>query len=294
MNLIKKRRWLQFFSALVFNLNIPLFFKGQIYKGPTKGICVPILNCYSCPAALGACPIGALQNSLANLRFNLSLGIHQLGLYVLGSLAVVGSLAGRIPCGWLCPFGLIQELFYKIPCPKIKIPSFFKYFRYVVLVVFVLGMPLLLVDSMGLGQIWFCKLICPAGTLEAGLPLIAASSALRSQIGFLFLWKFFLLIFFIIWMIFSLRAFCRTICPLGTILGFFNKVSLFQMHVDDEKCTECGKCTKVCPMGLNPDQTPNSPECIRCLKCLDNCAYGAIEYNFLKKYPVHRPKKLNI
>lgn len=294
MNLIEKRRWLQFFSALVFNLNIPLFFKGQIYKGPTKGICVPILNCYSCPAALGACPIGALQNSLANLRFNLSLGIQQLGLYVLGSMAVIGSLVGRIPCGWLCPFGLIQELFYKIPSPKIKIPSFFKYFRYVVLVVFVLGMPLLLVDSLGLGQTWFCKLICPAGTLEAGLPLIAASSALRSQIGFLFIWKFFLLMFFIIWMIFSLRPFCRTICPLGTILGFFNKVSLFQMHVDDEKCTECGECTKVCPMGLNPDQTPNSPECIRCLKCLDICAYGAIEYNFLKKYPVHKPKQFKI
>ena len=294
MKILRKRKWFQSISALVFNLNIPFFFKGQIYKGPTKGICVPIFNCYSCPAAMGACPIGALQNSLANLRFNLSLGIHQLGLYVIGSMAVVGSLMGRIPCGWLCPFGLIQELLYKIPSPKIKIPPYFKYFRYVFLVIFVVLMPLLLVDSVGLGQTWFCKLICPAGTLEAGLPLIAANPALRGQLGFLFAWKFFLLVFFIIWMILSLRPFCRTVCPLGTILGFFNKVSLFQMHVDDEKCTDCGQCTKVCPVGLDPNQTPNSPECIRCLKCLDNCAYGAIDYDFLKKHSVHKPKKLEI
>jgi len=292
MNLIGKRKWFQSLSALLFNLNIPLFLKGTVYKGPTKGICVPIFNCYSCPAAVGACPIGALQNSLANLRFNLSLGLYQLGLYVVGSMAVVGSLIGRIPCGWLCPFGLVQELLYKIPSPKLKIPGYFKYFRYMVLLIFVVLMPLLLLDSFGLGQTWFCKLICPAGTLEAGLPLIAASSSLRSQLGFLFGWKLFLLVFFVIWMILSLRPFCRTTCPLGTILGFFNKISLFQMHVDDEKCTECGKCTRVCPVSLDPNITPNSSECIRCLKCLDTCKYGAIDYNFLKKYPVHRPKQL--
>ncbi len=291
MFLIGKRKWFQSISALLFNLNIPLFLKGTIYKGPSKGICVPVLNCYSCPAALGACPIGALQNSLANLRFNLSVGIHQFGLYVIGSLAAVGSLIGRIPCGWLCPFGLIQELLYKIPSPKFKIPGYFRYLRYAVLILFVLLMPLLVVDSLGFGQTWFCKLICPAGTLEAGLPLVAASSALRSQLGYLFAWKFFLMAAFLIGMIFTMRPFCRTTCPLGTVLGFFNKVSLFQMHVDDEKCIECGECTKACPVGLDPNKTQNSPECIRCLKCSDTCAYGAIDYNFIKKYPAFKPKK---
>jgi ferredoxin len=189
---------------------------------------------------------------------------------------------------------LIQELFYKIPSHKIKIPGYFKYFRYVFLSVFVVLMPLLVVDDLGLGQTWFCKLICPAGTLEAGLPLIAANSALRSQIGFLFAWKFLLLIGFVAWMIISLRPFCRSVCPLGTILGFFNKLSLFQMRVDDDKCTQCGQCTKSCPVGLEPNQTPNSPECIRCLKCLDICAYGAIDYNFLKKHRVVSPEQLNI
>jgi len=294
MKILRKRKWFQSLSALLFNLNIPLFAKGAIHKGQTKGICVPILNCYSCPAALGACPIGALQNSLANLRFNLSLGLHQLGLYVIGSISVVGSLIGRLPCGWLCPFGLIQELLYKIPSPKFKIPGYAKYFRYAVLVIFVILMPLLLVDSLGLGQTWFCKLICPAGTLEAGIPLLAANPALRAQVGLLFSWKFFVLTVFLIWMILSLRPFCRTICPLGTILGFFNKVSLFQMHVDDDKCTQCGLCTQACPVGLDPNETPNSPDCIRCLKCLDTCTYGAIDYSFIKKYPVTRTKKMRI
>ncbi len=294
MKILRKRKWFQSLSALLFNLNIPLFAKGAIHKGQTKGICVPILNCYSCPAALGACPIGALQNSLANLRFNLSLGLYQLGLYVIGSISVVGSLIGRLPCGWLCPFGLIQELLYKIPSPKFKIPGYVKYFRYAVLIIFVILMPLLLVDSLGLGQTWFCKLICPAGTLEAGIPLLAANPALRSQVGILFAWKFFVLTAFLIWMVLSLRPFCRTICPLGTILGFFNKASLFQMHVDDDKCTQCGLCSQICPVGLEPNETPNSPECIRCLKCLDTCTYGAIDYNFLKRYPVTKPKEFKI
>jgi len=294
MKILRKRKWFQVLSALLFNLNIPLFAKGAIHKGQTKGICVPILNCYSCPAALGACPIGALQNSLANLRFNLSLGLYQLGLYVIGSISVVGSLMGRLPCGWLCPFGLIQELLYKIPSPKFKIPGYVKYFRYAVLVIFVVLLPLLLVDSLGLGQAWFCKLICPAGTLEAGIPLLAANPALRAQVGLLFAWKFFILTAFLFWMVLSLRPFCRTICPLGTILGFFNKVSLFQMHVDDDKCTQCGLCTQICPVGLDPNETPNSPDCIRCLKCLDTCTYGAIDYNFLKRYPVTKPKEFKI
>ena len=60
-----KQRLIQLYSALLFNANIKGFFNGKIYKGPLKNMCAPGINCYSCPGASGACPLGALQNSLA-------------------------------------------------------------------------------------------------------------------------------------------------------------------------------------------------------------------------------------
>ena len=173
----KKRRWFQALGAAAANIWLPSFFKARIYQGPTKGICVPVLNCYSCPSAVGACPIGALQNSLGSVKLNLSLARRQFGLYVIGSLAAVGSLVGRIPCGWLCPFGLIQEIVHKIPSRKFQIPKFLTYMKYIVLLVMVILLPLLILDEFGGGEPWFCKWICPAGTLEAGIPLAILSEA---------------------------------------------------------------------------------------------------------------------
>ena len=109
MRLIRKRRWFQTFSFLAINAYIPSWFKGEIYQGNFKGVCVPVLNCYSCPSALGACPLGAMQNFFATARFNISIAQYQLGLYVIGFLGAVGALVGRMPCGWLCPFGLLSE-----------------------------------------------------------------------------------------------------------------------------------------------------------------------------------------
>jgi len=285
----KRRRWFQIGSALGFNSYLPAWLKGQIFQGSIKGACIPVLNCYSCPSAIGACPIGSLQNSLGSIRFNLSVAQHQFGLYVLGILGVVGSLIGRIPCGWLCPFGFIQELFYKISTPKLQIPKFLSYFRYVVLALMVILLPLLIVDEFGYGETWFCKWICPAGTLEAGIPLVALNSGIRGQIGFMFSWKMGILVLFIAWMIFSQRPFCRTTCPLGAIFGLFNKASLFQMVVDDEKCIECNKCYRDCPVKVKVYETPNSADCIRCLKCIESCLYGAVNYEFLRKKPLPAP-----
>jgi ferredoxin-type protein NapH len=285
MRVRDKRKWFQGLSALGFNFYLPAFLKGEIFQGGTKGVCVPVLNCYSCPSAVGACPIGALQNAFGSIRFKLSVAEFQFGLYVLGFLGAVGSLVGRIPCGWLCPFGLIQELLYKIPAPKLRIPKFLSSLKYLILALMVFALPLLIADEFGYGQTWFCKWICPAGTLEAGLPLVLLNAGIRTQIGFMFFWKVGLLVFFLAWMVVSQRPFCRTTCPLGALFGLFNKASLFRMVVDDEKCTRCDKCVRDCPVGVKVYETPNSPNCIRCLKCVDSCNYGYIGYEFLSKKP---------
>ena len=87
------------------------FAKGTIYKGELKRVCVPGLNCYSCPGALGACPIGSLQAVLGDRN-------HWFSFYVVGFLLFFGAVLGRFVCGWLCPFGLAQDLLAKIPFPK--------------------------------------------------------------------------------------------------------------------------------------------------------------------------------
>jgi ferredoxin-type protein NapH len=283
MRLIRKRRWFQFFSFLAINAYLPAWLKGEIYQGSIKGTCVPVLNCYSCPSALGACPIGSLQHFMASARFNLSIAQYQIGLYVLGFLGAVGSLVGRLPCGWLCPFGLFQELMYKIKSRKFHIPRFLIYMKYVVLAFFVFLLPLLILDQFGFGQTWFCKWVCPAGTLEAGVPLGSLNAGIRSQLGWLFSWKMAVLVFFLVWMVFSKRPFCRTTCPLGAIFALFNRTSLFRMVVDDNKCTLCNKCLRDCPVDIKIYEAPNSPECIRCLKCIDSCQFGAVDYKFVGK-----------
>jgi ferredoxin-type protein NapH len=286
-----KRRWAQIAAAFALNPVLPNFFTGSIVRGGFKGTCIPVLNCYSCPAAVGACPIGALQHTFAALRFRLAPGSPGFGLYALGTLGLAGSLAGRFPCGWFCPFGLVQELLYKIPGPKIRIPRFLTHLRWAVLALTVFLLPLLVVDVAGYGDVWFCKWICPAGTLEAGIPLVGANAAIRTQIGWLFAWKVALLVLFVLLMIVSMRPFCRTVCPLGAILGLFNKVSWLRLSVDASRCTSCADCAKACPVDLTVHREPNSTQCIRCLKCVKACRMGALTYEIppFKRLPRAEP-----
>ncbi|GFI56058.1 putative electron transport protein YccM [Clostridiales bacterium] len=253
------------------------FFKGKIYTGNLKNMCVPGLNCYSCPGSLGSCPIGSLQAVLGSAKYKFS-------FYLLGFFLLVGTLFGRLVCGFLCPFGLIQELLYKIPFVK-KIKTFrldrpLRWLKYIILAVFVILLPLFIVDAAGTGSPWFCKWICPAGTLEGGIPLISASPALQGVIGFLFHWKLAILLITVLLSILIYRPFCKYICPLGAIYALFNKVSVYRYHVDREKCTSCGKCEKVCPMQISPVRETNHLECIRCGGCKEICSSGAITSGF--------------
>lgn len=253
------------------------FFKGKIYTGKLKNMCVPGLNCYSCPGSLGSCPIGSLQAVLGSAKYKFS-------FYLLGFFLLVGTLFGRLVCGFLCPFGLIQELLYKIPFVK-KIKTFrldrpLRWLKYIILAVFVILLPLFIVDAAGTGSPWFCKWICPAGTLEGGIPLISASPALQGVIGFLFHWKLAILLITVLLSILIYRPFCKYICPLGAIYALFNQVSVYRYHVDREKCTSCGKCEKVCPMQISPVRETNHLECIRCGGCKEICSSGAITSGF--------------
>jgi len=250
----------------------------NIYQGPLKVICSPGLNCYSCPASTTYCPIGAIQQLLLGIRFSLDTGAYLFSSYVVGTIGLIATTTGRITCGWLCPFGLIQELLHKIPSgQKIEVYRFLRYFKYIMLVCFVFLFPLLLTNDWGMGKPWFCKYVCPAGTLEAGLPMLLLQPDLRATLGYLFYNKLFWMIVFLVWSVFTSRPFCKTTCPLGAFYGLFNKFSLFKLDLIEDRCTDCGKCAQVCPMGIQFNESVGSAECIMCMRCMrEGCEFGAI------------------
>lgn len=274
---VKRRRFLRItvgacFTALT-NGYLLGFAKGKIFTGATKAVCVPGLNCYSCPGALGACPLGSLQSTLASRNFSFA-------FYVTGFLMIVGAIAGRFVCGFLCPFGLVQELLYKIPffrkLRRLPGEKYLRLIKYFMLAVLVILLPLFAVDITGQGSPWFCKLICPAGTLGGGIPLVAVNEALRGAIGFLYTWKVAILIGIILLSIVIYRPFCRYICPLGAIYGLFNRFSLVRYKIDTDKCTHCGACRRQCGFDIPVWKKPNSVDCIRCGDCRAACPEDAI------------------
>ena len=273
------RKCVQAGFALLQNAHLQGLFTGRIYAGGLKRFCVPGMNCYACPAATGACPMGALQALLGGRR-------AKPGLWVLGFLAAVGILLGRFVCGWLCLFGLIQELLYKIPVRKLRIPRradrVLRYLKYFVLAVFVVLLPLLLRDASGTGDPWFCKYLCPVGMLEGAVPLMLLDRALRAAAGWLFAWKFAVLGAVLVLSVFIHRPFCRYLCPLGAFYALFQRFSLLQLRLDAGKCVQCGKCAGVCKMGADPLKNPNGAECIRCGACADGCPAGALSFRFVK------------
>ncbi len=232
-----------------------------------KHACVPGLNCYSCPGAVASCPLGALQALLNRRGF-------QVPFAMLGFFFVFGSVFGRFICGWLCPFGLVQDLLHRIPLfrkrKRLPFHHVLKYGKYVVLI-----------GLVGIGSLFlfggfakvpaFCKYLCPSGTFFGALPLMVSNEALRGQAGGLFFWKLGVLLLLLLLSVKVYRPFCQYLCPLGAIYGWFNRFSLVQVRWEKERCTSCMACQRACPVDLAPEEISRSPECIRCGKCAAAC-----------------------
>lgn len=277
------RGWIQAAATLLTNIHLPNFIKGGIYQGKGKAVCVPGLNCYSCPGAAGACPIGSFQAVVGSSKFRFS-------YYITGFLILLGVLLGRFICGFLCPFGWLQELLHKIPTKKLSTKKLkpLTYFKYAILLLAVVLLPAIVVNDLGMGDPFFCKYICPQGVLEGAIPLAAVNEGIRSALGPLFNRKLIILIVVVVLSILFYRPFCKWICPLGAFYALMNKVSLLGIKVDEHKCVSCGKCARVCKMDVDVTKTPNHTECIRCGKCITSCPTDAIKFN----YGFEMPKKI--
>ncbi len=247
-------------GGVVANGWIPVAWTKVIYQGPLKSFCLPLLNCHGCPLAVFSCPIGALGHYI---------GIHVIPYFLLGFLALVGLLVGRMACGWICPFGLVQDLMYRIPSRKYHLPRLFRYGKYVSLFLIV-GLITFLT-----GETWFCRL-CPDGGLIAGLPwmlwspqdsLTGAEIIGWSMAGWLFALKMTILGGFLVLFVLIKRPFCRAACPLGGFWAMFNRISLLKVRMGRVNSYDCGAGREVCPVDLKVCSDLPSPECIKCLLC---------------------------
>ncbi len=126
---------------------------------------------------------------------------------------------------------------------------------------------MLVTNSIGMGDPFFCKYICPQGVLEGAIPLSLGNAAIRSALGKLFSFKCIILITVIVLSILFYRPFCKWICPLGAIYSLFNKVSLLNIKVENSKCVGCGQCSKACKMDVDVCRTSRSSgmHTVRCL-----------------------------
>lgn len=266
----KWRAYLQAAATLISNPHLANFFRGKLYTGSLKKVCVPGLNCYSCPAATGACPIGAFQSVVGSPSFKFS-------YYIMGSLFLIGVAFGRAVCGFFCPFGWFQDLLHRLPFPKRSTEryKYLTYLKYIVSIFVVWLLGVLITDETGLSLPYFCKYICPQGILEGAIPLSLTQPSLRGALGSLFALKAGILAVVVIASAVYYRPFCKWICPLGAVYALFNKISFVQFTVDD-RCIDCGKCASVCKMDVDITEDANAEECIRCGDCLKSCPTGAI------------------
>ena len=266
----RKRFSIQAAATLLQNANLRGFFTGRIYQGASKSVCVPGLNCYSCPGAVGACPLGSLQSFLGSRPVKLP-------YYVMGLLLFFGALLGRAVCGFLCPIGWLQELLHRIPFPKKlrgdRASGPLRKLKYLILALMV-TLPLFFALTP-----FFCKYLCPAGTL-AGILLALADAAVRPLLGGIFVWKAAVLVSLVAASLLVFRPFCKYLCPLGAVYGLCNRFSLYRGEVDADKCIRCEKCAAACRMGVEPQKAINSAECIRCGDCARACPTGAIRMGF--------------
>ena len=240
--LTRERRLIQ--SATLIFLNLPFVHLLMIS--------CPVFYCHGCPLASMACPLGVLVN-FSTLRV--------FPFVTLGILGLVGTIGGRLVCGWLCPFGFIQDLLHKIPSKKISINPKFYYTKYILLVGLVFAVPYFFPGK----PYTFCQ-FCPSGTMESAIPWQFMGEAFESGVP-AFILRITILLGVLALGVVASRSWCRVFCPLGAIFAFFNRFSIFRFRLEYDKCKNCGLCASKCPVDIDPVKQMNTAECIRCMDC---------------------------
>jgi len=228
-----------------------------------KWLCNPVLSCHSCVLSWFACPIGVFVHYS---------GYHLFPLFAFGTVLLVGALFGRLLCGWICPFGFLQDILYKIPGKKFSLPGWTEMIKYPVLIVTVLLIPFLLGEETAYS---FCR-FCPASAIQVTIPNVIAAGF--TEIPHPTIIKLGILASILIMVVFSSRAFCKVLCPIGALLAPLNLLSFWTIGMSAEACVSCSKCDRSCPTAVKPSSRisqgipPNrSFDCVVCHDCQNVC-----------------------
>jgi polyferredoxin len=227
------------------------------------------------------CPFGGLETMIAYFRSGTLVShTHLSNLIILGAVLLTALVARNSFCGWLCPFGFMQDVtssfsaFVQKRVPGVRkavralktkgaplavLDRYLRFFKYVVLAWAVMG-------AAYYGFMVFREVDPWAGLwglleLSFGLGAVVLIVTLAASL-------------------FVERPWCRYACPLGAATGLVSKLSPFYLKRESEACKACAICTKACPMGLpvHTSTTIKSADCIGCLECVDECPReGALE-----------------
>ncbi|MCE5248592.1 4Fe-4S binding protein [bacterium] len=232
-----------------------------------KWFCNPVLSCHSCVLSWFACPVGVFVHYS---------GYHVFPFLALGTVLLIGVLFGRLLCGWVCPFGFLQDILHRIPTRKFTLPRWTGSIKYAVLIFMVLLIPFFLGSET---MYSFCR-ICPASALQVTIPGLVSTGF--KDISLSMAVKLTVLAVVLVLVIFSSRAFCKTLCPIGALLAPLNFISVWTVSVPTETCLSCKRCDKACPTDVTPSEriaegiAPNrSPDCIVCHECQSACTITA-------------------
>lgn len=193
-----------------------------------------------------------------------------LNFLVVAILIVITLLFGRIYCSVICPLGIMQDIYSwlggKVKKNRFSYVKEHKWLRYSVLVLFIV--------CLIIGFAPVTTMLAPYSTYGR----IVTSIYMRNLTVSIIAWVM-MLVLGVLAFLYG-RAYCNSVCPVGTILSFFSRFSLLRVRFDESKCKHCGLCEKNCKARAIDAQagTVDYSRCVVCGDCIDKCQGGALRY----------------
>lgn len=198
-----------------------------------------------------------------------------INIFVVVALVALTLLVGRVYCSVVCPLGVMQDIISWISGRRKKKKSRFSYsvekkwLRYGILVAFFVAF------IAGLGPV--VALLAPYSSYGRMVASVVSPSlspvAIVAAVSFV-------VVAILAWM--GGRTYCNTICPVGTILGFFARFALFRPMIDTSKCNSCKRCAKKCKASCidAKNHRIDYSRCVACMDCMNNCKHGALTLSY--------------
>lgn len=225
--------------------------------------------------------------------------ILALNVGVVAVLILLSLLFGRIYCSIICPLGVFQDIIARIGIQGKKLPYSYSpgrsWLRYGILLIFIVcliagigSLVALLEPYSSFGRIannlfapiwlWGNNLLAYLSERIESYAFYEVEVWLKSLPTFLIAITTFIILFILAWR--NGRTYCNTICPIGTVLGFLSRYSLFRVTIDTNKCNGCGLCSRNCKAACinSKKHHIDYSRCVVCGNCIDKCKNGAIKY----------------